>query len=168
MEYTIAIDIGAGQSTKVALCCSPSEIIEEDELPVREYGASFEAYSRALAGLIETVISRAGQRREDLRGIGVATAGILASDGRFLLIANVPVLQGRNMKTWLADRFGVPVGIDNDANAGGLAEWSVLQVELLYWVFGGGWGGAWISKDGQVMYPALGLERRRRRTASHQ
>ncbi|MCF7929721.1 MAG: hypothetical protein K9L68_13890, partial [Spirochaetales bacterium] len=45
-------------------------------------------------------------------------------------------------------------GIENDANAGGLAEWSVLQIELLYWVFGGGWGGVWISRNGTVMYPA--------------
>jgi hypothetical protein len=26
---------------------------------------------------------------------------------------------------------------------------------LLYWVFGGGWGGAWIDKTGKVQFPAL-------------
>lgn len=155
MQYYIAIDIGAGQSTKIALCAAPLEVVAEDELPIRDYGETFEHYVQALAGLIERLVARSGQSLDGLIAVGVATAGILSSDGGFLLIANVPVLQGRNIKLWLERRFGVPVGIDNDANAGGLAEWSVLQVELLYWVFGGGWGGAWISKDGDVMYPAL-------------
>jgi hypothetical protein len=154
MDYLIAIDVGAGQSTKVALCTSPFEIVGEDELPVREYGHSFAAYTEELARRIEGVIRKSGQSINGLRGIGVATAGILGSDGRFVLTANIPVLQGTNLKRWLRKRFGVPVEIDNDANAGGLAEWSVLRVELLYWVFGGGWGGAWITRDGQVRYPA--------------
>ena len=47
------------------------------------------------------------------------------------------------------------MAIDNDANLGGLAEWSVLKTDLLYWVFGGGWGGVWIDKAGTVKFPAL-------------
>jgi len=155
MDYTIAVDIGAGQSTKVAVCASPSEILYEDDLLLSDYGDSFEAYTAALVRTIERVISAAGTHPSRMRGIGVATAGILGADGEFVLIANVPVLQGRNIKTWLEAHYHVPVGIDNDANAGALAEWSVLQVELLYWVFGGGWGGAWISREGRVMYPAI-------------
>jgi hypothetical protein len=155
MNYTIAIDIGAGQSTKVALCASPSQIIAEDDLLLRDYGATFDEYTTALAGTIQRVVDAAGESFAGLSGIGVATAGILGSRGEFVLIANVPVLQGHNIRAWLENHFGVPVGIDNDANAGGLAEWSVLQVELLYWVFGGGWGGAWISREGEVMYPAI-------------
>ena len=27
-------------------------------------------------------------------------------------------------------------------------------MELLYWVFGSGWGGAWISKDGVINFPS--------------
>jgi hypothetical protein len=155
MNYTIAIDIGAGQSTKVALCASPSRIIAEDDLLLRDYGSSFDEYTTALSRTIEGVVDAAGASFAGLSGIGVATAGILGADGEFVLIANVPVLQGHNIRGWLQNHFGVPVGIDNDANAGGLAEWSVLQVELLYWVFGGGWGGAWISRDGEVMFPAI-------------
>ncbi|MEX2442694.1 MAG: ROK family protein [Alkalispirochaeta sp.] len=154
MDYTIAVDIGAGQSTKVALCASPSEVVAEDDLPLREYGTSFEEYTTALTRKITDVMVAVGAKPAGMRGIGVATAGILGSAGEFVLIANVPVLQGHNIKMWLQDHYGVPVGIDNDANAGGLAEWSVLQVELLYWVFGGGWGGAWISRNGRVMFPA--------------
>ena len=34
------------------------------------------------------------------------------------------------------------------------------QEELLYWVFGGGWGGAWISADGKVIHPAVDWDRK--------
>jgi hypothetical protein len=68
-------------------------------------------------------------------------------------VHNLPHFNGHNLKNDLAEYFGVPVGIENDANAGGLAEWSVLRIELLYWVFGGGWGGVWISNNGSVLFP---------------
>ncbi len=155
MHYHVAIDIGAGQSTKVAICPTPHDILVEDELPIGRYGSNFEEYSVALGKLIEAAVRRAGATVDTMLGIGVATAGILASDGAFILVANIPFLKGHNLKVWLETQFDVPVGIDNDANAGGLAEWSVLNVELLYWVFGGGWGGAWISGDGAVRFPAL-------------
>ena len=31
----------------------------------------------------------------------------------------------------------------------------MVRTDLLYWVFGGGWGGAWIDRAGQVRFPAL-------------
>lgn len=154
MAYFVAIDIGAGQSTKVAICSTPHEILIEGELPVVRYGRSWEQYCRGLSARIDALVVEAGLTRAGMLAIGVATAGILAGDGSFLLVQNIPVLQGRNLRDYLSQHYGVPVGIDNDANAGGLAEWSILQVELLYWVFGGGWGGAWISAKGDVMYPA--------------
>ena len=49
----------------------------------------------------------------------------------------------------------MPTAIDNDANLGGLAEWSVIRTDLLYWVFGGGWGGAWVDKSGRIRFPVL-------------
>jgi len=30
----------------------------------------------------------------------------------------------------------------------------VLGLELLYWVFGGGWGGSWIGDDGEIRFPS--------------
>jgi len=154
MEYTLALDIGAGGSTKIALCASPFVVLGEDDLPIGEYGNDFTEYTAHLVRRVDLLMRRVGVNGAGLRAIGVATAGILGGDGRFLLISNIPILQGHNLKEWLGRYYAVPVGIDNDANAGGLAEWSVLGVDLLYWVFGGGWGGAWISRDGRVRFPA--------------
>jgi hypothetical protein len=71
------------------------------------------------------------------------------------LAVNLPFLNDRNLRARLAEETGLPTMIENDANAGGLAEWSILRTDLLYWVFGGGWGGVWIDKEGMVKFPAL-------------
>ncbi len=150
--YVLAIDIGAGQSTKIALFDGPHRIVEEGDLPLGSYGTTFESYAVRLEAIIDNVLALHG--RIVLKAIGIASAGILNSDGSFLLVQNLQFLCGHNLRKRLEERYAVPVGIDNDANAGGLAEWSLLKVELLYWVFGGGWGGVWISKDGTVRFPS--------------
>jgi hypothetical protein len=150
--YVLAIDIGAGQSTKIALFDGPHRIVEEVELPLGHYGTTFESYAAQLETRIDAIL--ASHSNIAVGAIGIASAGILNSDGSFLLVQNLQFLCGHNLKRRLEERYSIPVGIDNDANAGGLAEWSLLRVELLYWVFGGGWGGVWISRDGAVRYPS--------------
>ena len=92
---------------------------------------------------------------KEARAIGIASPGLFRSDGSYLLAANLPFLSGSNLKCRIAQETGRPTAIDNDANLGGLAEWSIVRTNLLYWVFGGGWGGAWIDKSGQVRFPAV-------------
>ncbi len=58
----------------------------------------------------------------------------------------------------MENRLGIPAAIANDADAGGLAEWSILRLELLYWVFGGGWGGTWVDRNGEIRYPSTGWD----------
>jgi hypothetical protein len=84
----------------------------------------------------------------------------MGHDGSFLLTANLPQFIGRNLRLDLETTLGVPTGIANDADAGALAEWSVLRMELLYWVFGGGWGGAWVSAEGEIRFPSTGWDGR--------
>jgi len=150
----LGVDIGAGQGTRLALFSDPHTILAETELVVDAYGDTFEGYVSLLKERIAFLLDSNGCSASDLLAAGIASAGILGSDGTFLLVANLPFLIGNNLKTRLEEDLGIPVAIENDANAGGLAEWSVLKGELLYWVFGGGWGGSWISADGEVRFPA--------------
>ena len=53
----------------------------------------------------------------------------------------------------LGARLGVPSFSRNDADAGAFGEWTQRQHALLYWAFGGGWGGAWISEEGKILPP---------------
>ena len=150
-EVFLAIDIGVGAGAKIGFFQGIHRQISEDLLPVEVYGESYDEFLKALAHKIQTHM--------DLHAhlpvaIGISCAGILGGDGSIVLIHNFPCLNGNNLMASISQLFGVPVGIDNDGNAGGLAEWSVLKVALIYGVLGGGWGGAWISGEGEVMFPS--------------
>ena len=151
-DVLVAVDIGAGQGTRVALFDSPEAVVAEDCLPLHEYGESYDGFLERLRDHIQGVLAANGRR--EVRAIGIATPGVLRGDGSFKWVQNLPFLEGRNLKEDLGRIFGAPAGIANDADAGALAEWSVLRIDLLYWVFGGGWGGAWVSKAGELMFPS--------------
>ncbi len=153
-HYYVAIDIGTGQGAKIALFPNTHTPAAEMILHKEEYGRSFQSFAEALIKKLDVFFTGHGISVDQIRAFGIACAGILRSSGEFQLVTNHRYFNGHNIKTLLEEYYGVSVGIDNDANAGGLAEWSVLRLELMYWVFGGGWGGAWISRDGVVRYPA--------------
>ena len=108
-----------------------------------------------LLARLDRLLNRNGRRMAQISAVGIASPGLFRSDGSYLLAANLPFLCNQNLQTRISDELGLPVAIDNDANLGGLAEWSVVRTDLLYWVFGGGWGGAWIDKSGQVRFPVI-------------
>lgn len=152
-KYYLGIDIGTGQGAKMALFASPHKPVAETMLHRNEYGSDFRSFSDALIVKTEAFLNANEASEADIKAIGIACAGILRESGEFQLVVNQPFFNGHNLKQLLEESFRVPVGIENDANAGGLAEWSVLGIEILYWVFGGGWGGAWISQDGHIRFP---------------
>jgi hypothetical protein len=154
-SFLLAIDLGAGGGAKIGVFSTPDRLVTETILPVGEYGATAESLADGLLRKVEALLAERGSNLKALRGVGIASPGVFKSDGAYLQAANLGFLNGRNLKELLGERVAAPAAIDNDANAGGLAEWSALRHELLYWVFGGGWGGAWIPKDGEVRFPAL-------------
>ena len=152
--FFLAVDLGAGLGAKVGLFTTAH--------PHRTPAASGEVRGK-LRVFHRGIWSRFSMSWRTntangwfrARAIGIASPGLFRSDGSYLLAANLSFLTGHNLKQRLAEQTGLPVAIDNDANLGGLAEWSVLKTDLLYWVFGGGWGGVWIDKAGTVKFPAL-------------
>jgi hypothetical protein len=154
-QFCIGIDIGAGRGAKIGLFADPHNQIDAELLSREAFGDDFEPFVAKLVQTLEQLLKKNDRRLRDARAIGIASPGLFRSDGSYLLAANLPFLTGRNLKQRLSEETGVPVAIDNDANVGGLAEWSVIRTDLLYWVFGGGWGGAWIDKTGTVKFPAL-------------
>ncbi|MGO8746860.1 MAG: ROK family protein [Thermoguttaceae bacterium] len=154
-RFLIAIDIGAGLGAKMGLFCDPHHQVAAALLRRDQFGDDFDRFVENLLKTLEQLLSTQSQRLSEAKAIGIASPGLFRSDGSYLLAANVPMLTGHNLRQRLAERTGLPVAIENDANAGGLAEWSVIRTALLYWVFGGGWGGAWIDQTGNVRFPAL-------------
>lgn len=148
----VALDIGAGRGTKIGVFDTNQELIGEELLPLNKYSKEFNGFASNMVEKIEQITENG--KKYNLLAIGISAAGILRRDGSFQLFQNCPQYNGYNIRKYLADVFNVPVSIDNDANVGALAEWSLMRMELLYWVFGGGWGGAWIDNGGNIRFPA--------------
>ena len=153
-QLLVGVDLGAGVGAKLGLFADTHTLIGEGVLPLREYGGSAENLTGALIDRVDRMLRQCETSMDHVRAIGIVSAGLLRSDGSYLLASNLPFLNGANLKSLVEERIGLPTGIENDANAGGLAEWNVLRLELLYWVFGGGWGGAWIGREGIIRFPA--------------
>jgi predicted NBD/HSP70 family sugar kinase len=81
-----------------------------------------------IAELIEAGLDAAHVRRGEVLGIGVAVPCPLDLRNPDTLCGQLmPDWRGRNVTRALAERFGCPVSLDNDANCGALAErwWGV-------------------------------------------
>lgn len=72
--------------------------------------------------LVHAVLEVAGG--SPIAGVGVAAAGFVdATGGRVMFAPHLP-WQGDHVRDRLADRWGVPVTLDNDANGAAVAEWT--------------------------------------------
>ena len=114
----IGIDIG-GTNTRLAMVSASGEILDQRAVPTNSDRGSEFAIAQ-LSQLIETIATESASA---LSGIGVAVTGPV--DHRTGVVDNPYTLKGwgpTDLITPLAQRFGVPVRIENDANAAALGE----------------------------------------------
>jgi glucokinase len=116
----IGIDVGG---TKIAggLVTPNGRLTSSVTVPSRG-GDGFEASFGQVLHVIERLIRQAGGK-DKLQGIGLCVPGPL--DTRKGVILNAPNLPGWRkvpIAVTVSNRFGLPVKIENDANAAGLAE----------------------------------------------
>ncbi|HYZ77724.1 MAG TPA: ROK family protein [Gaiellaceae bacterium] len=79
---------------------------------------SQEELLQALARSVEDVLE------DDVTAIGFGIPSTIDQrSGRAVTSVNIP-LADLDLRAWMCERFGLPVGIDNDANAATLAEWA--------------------------------------------
>lgn len=124
----IGIDIG-GTGAKGALVALDGQIAgealaatgDDDLLP-----AVLDSYE----GLIRNLLHDAEASGQHVEGIGIGVPGYLDDSRSAMTYGNVRCLEGFNLRGHLADKFGLSVRLDNDANCAALAEY--------YW--GGGVG----------------------------
>ena len=73
---------------------------------------------RGLADAVEDVLE------EDVAALGFGIPSTIDQrSGKAVTSVNIP-LADLDLRAWMRERFGLPVGIDNDANAATLAEWA--------------------------------------------
>lgn len=118
----VGVDIG-GTKTAVVLCSDPPAILERVAFPtLPEYGP--ERAITLIRQTIDSLIETHGIHRGQIEAIGISCGGPL--DSKRGLIQSPP-----NLPTWdnipivdmLRDQFGVSCRLENDANAGAVAEY---------------------------------------------
>src|SRR5271169_5092772 len=119
-KLIIGIDVGG---TKVAggLITLKGRLVASAVVPTRA-DEGFKVSYGQIVQLVENLIEQA-HGKHNLRGIGICAPGPL--EPKSGIVINAPNLRGwRNIKLAqkLADHFGLPAKVENDANAAGLAE----------------------------------------------
>jgi len=128
-DHVVGIDIG-GTKLAVVVADKHGNILTKVRKPTEAHRGRAQAIDAILAMVAEGVAS-AGLKWEQISGIGVSCGGPL--DTKTGIVYSPPNLPGWDavpLKRLIEDAFGIPTVIENDANAGALAEWR----------FGGGRG----------------------------
>lgn len=159
---TLSLDPGAGavigiqfdhDYVRVAIADLSLKLLAEGTRE-RDIDRDAQAGLEAAAALADELLEDAGVQADRLIGAGVALSGPVDRDSG--LVSSSPILSGWvgvDTASWLSERLGVPVQVDNDANLGALAE-SVLgagrgATEMAYVMLSSGVGGG-VIVDGRL------------------
>jgi glucokinase len=117
----VGVDIG-GTQTAVVLSESPPSVLCRSEFPTLPAEGPQRAIDMIVGGIDESLRAR-GFDRSALRSIGVScggplnsTTGVICAPPNLWTWVDVPIT------SILKSEFGVPCGLENDANAGAVAE----------------------------------------------
>ena len=121
--YLLGHDIG-GTKLAVVLADGYGKILHKVRRPT-EAERGPEAVVASLVDMSREAMDRAALSTSDLAGIGVSCGGPLDTDtGVVYAPPNLPGWDETPLKAWLEKALSLPVFVENDANAGALAEWS--------------------------------------------
>ncbi len=116
-----AVDIG-GTKLALGIVDDHGRVIEKAEVPTNA-ARGFDHAMREISTLLHQCAQRTGS---SLRGIGIGCTGqVDAPTGALGEVHNLPGWKGSNPVAFLCQEFGVPVAMENDADAAALGE--------LYW-----------------------------------
>jgi len=116
-ELFIGVEIG-GTKQQIAVCDEAGQIVRmESERVVLVSGAP------DICAWIEKTIDKLLEEFPTVRAIGVGFGGPLESaTGRCIMSLQVPGWENFELKTWLEEKYPLPVTVVNDTVAGGYAE----------------------------------------------
>jgi glucokinase len=159
-RFAIGVDLG-GTRIRAALVNDQGQILSRLERPTLvEEGVS--SIMRRMVGLVRDIISHSPLQIRDIQGIGIGSAGQIDPWRGIVLSAtpNLPGWGGVPLAERVQEAFGLPVCVDNDANA---AAWGEKQfgagqglAHLICVTIGTGIGGGLIL-DGQLYHGAIGV-----------
>jgi glucokinase len=108
---TFGIDLG-GTNVRCGVVDGDGVIVAEHRA-VTQHGASWSELVTVMAGLVRTLAAD----HPDAGAVGVGAAGLVTREGEVRYAPNIPGLRRAPIRTALTDQLGLPVFVDNDANA---------------------------------------------------
>lgn len=122
METIIGLDIGG---TKIAIVegTFDAEILARRQIPTEPAGGFAGAFPRICA-VIADMLAASTSRGNTPRAMSVSIGGPLdIARGIIYSPPNLPGWDAIPLRSLLMDRFGLPVFVEHDGNAGAIAEW---------------------------------------------
>ena len=120
-KYTVGVDVG-GTKTAYGLFAPDHQLVGTFEQPTRNTG-SCQQIAEAIADGLRAMLAQQDLAPSELSGIGLALPSYIDFDSGYILCTtNITPLRDFNARAFFAERFHVPVFLDNDANAAALAE----------------------------------------------
>lgn len=147
-DLVIGVDLG-GTNVRSAAVDVHGHVSFNAKTPVKGSTSRDEVIDR-IASVIRKTMAGCGAER--IRGIGIGTPGlVIAETGMVVFAPNLPDWVDLPLGPLLAERFGFPVDVENDANAAAIGEhWIGAGVgvrSLICLTLGTGVGGAIILDD---------------------
>lgn len=152
MKY-LGIDIG-GSSFKVGVVAEDGESLGSTRV-ASTLKQGLEAGLERLYECVEHVVADSGATWDEIRAIGVAAPGTMdIPRGVIFHPFNLPGWENLPLRDLVAERFGKPTVLQNDANAAAYGEYWVGAAReaesLMFWTLGTGIGGG-IVIDGKIL-----------------
>ncbi len=115
---SVGIDFG-GTSVKLGVCRGDELLVIDAPIPTSQFVGP-----AALIGEMAARVSKLREKYPDIAAIGVGVPGLVDFDNGFVHeLTNVPGWKHVPLKTILSEKTGLPVLVDNDANAMAYAEY---------------------------------------------
>ncbi|MCM3116518.1 ROK family protein [Neobacillus sp. MER 74] len=146
-EFAIGLDIG-GTKILSALVSENGEVVSKIQCDTK---GGAENFSQQIIFAIESLLEKDAIEMNRIKGIGIATAGVIDSKKKEILYASNLGLENFQIGNVLERRFGLPVQLYNDANAAAVGEWlwgsGKGKHNLIYITVSTGIGAGIISND---------------------
>lgn len=155
--YSIGVDLG-GTNLRAAAIDESGRLLERTSLATPNYEGSREQIVADIVGLIRELQRRVGT--SELRGVGIGVPGYIDMDSGIIIgAANLP-LTDFPIRDEIQNQLGIPIVLENDANAAALGEhWMGAGrgvKNLFLFTLGTGIGGG-IIIDGKVLHGFAGM-----------
>ena len=154
----VAVEIDLDR-VSVAVADFSRTIFWRSERPLKA-GASASKSMECIAELVDAALAAASARQLGCLGIGVAWAGLVAHEAGRLVYGPSSGWKNIGLKGLWEDRFGVPVYVENEANAAAIAcqhfDSRPEEADLIYLSLGSGLAAGFIS-EGRLLRGRTGF-----------